>query len=127
MRFGRQEILIVEPDEATARTYERILRSHYRVRTTSNAAEGLREIESSRPDAVIAALRMPGVDGLEFLRRLRARDDRRTLPVAIVTGDYSVEITLRLQLKQLGAEVRFKPLWTTDLMTLIEGLLAGPQ
>jgi CheY-like chemotaxis protein len=50
------------------------------------------------------------VDGLEFLRRLRARDDSRSTPVAIVTGDYFLDDTIPAQLRDLGAEVRFKSL-----------------
>jgi DNA-binding response OmpR family regulator len=119
-------ILLVEHDEATLATYARMLRLEgYQVKTALTAEDGLREVESSRPDAIIADLHMPGMNGLEFLRRLRAHDDTRTTPAAIVTGDYFADDTIPGQLRELGAEVRFKPLWLEELVTLVQCLLTG--
>jgi two-component system response regulator PrrA len=119
-----QHILIVEHDELTTATYARMLRLEgYQVWTAVSAEDGLRAVESSHPDAIIVDFRMPGIDGLEFLRRLRARSDTRRTPVAIVTGDYFLDDTIPAELRELGAEVRFKPLWLEDLATLVHGLL----
>jgi CheY-like chemotaxis protein len=68
-------------------------------------------------------LRMPLIDGLGFLRRLRAGDGHRHTPVAIVTGDYFLDDTVATQLRELGATVRFKPLWLEDLVSLTRRLL----
>ena len=119
-----QHILIVEHDELTTATYARMLRIEgYQVQTALTAEEGLREIELSHPDAIIVDFRMPGIDGLEFLRRLRAREDSRSTPVAIVTGDYFLEDEVSDELRSLGAELRFKPLWLEDLVGLARNLL----
>jgi DNA-binding response OmpR family regulator len=119
-----QHVLIVEHDELTTATYARMLRLEgYQVHTALSAEDGLRDIESQHPDAIIVDFRMPGIDGLEFLRRLRARDATRTTPVAIVTGDYFLDDTIPTQLRELGAEIRFKPLWLEDLGTLVRDLL----
>jgi DNA-binding response OmpR family regulator len=121
-----QHILIVEHDEGTIATYARMLRLEgYQIQTALSAEDGLREVEASHPDAIIMDFRMPGIDGLEFLRRLRARDDTRSTPVAIVTGDYFLDDTIPAQLRELGAEVRFKPLWLEDLAALVHGLLTS--
>ena len=66
---------------------------------------------------------MPLVDGLGFLRRLRAHDEQRLVPVAIVTGDYFLDDAVSRELRGLGAEVRFKPLWLEDLLALARNLL----
>jgi DNA-binding response OmpR family regulator len=117
-------VLIVEHDELTTATYARMLRLEgYQVQTAVSAEDGLRAAESSHLDAIIVDFRLPGMDGLEFLRRLRARRDTRRTPVAIVTGDYFLDDTIPAELRELGAEVRFKPLWLEDLVTLIRGLL----
>ena len=87
------------------------------------AENGLREAEQSHPDAIILDLRMPLIDGLGFLRRLRAQHDQRTIPVAIVTGDYFLDDTVSNELHELGAELRFKPLWLEDLVGLARNLL----
>jgi len=63
------------------------------------------------------------VDGLGFLRQLRAKDELGKMPVAIVTGDYFLDDAVSKELKGLGAEVRFKPLWLEDLLALARNLL----
>ncbi|HZT77935.1 MAG TPA: response regulator [Vicinamibacterales bacterium] len=118
------KILIVDDDEGVTQTFARMLRLEgYQVRTAVNAENGLREAEQSRPDAIILDLRMPLLDGLGFLRRLRASDDQRSTPVAIVTGDYFLDDAVSTELRELGAELRFKPLWLEDLVGLARNLL----
>ena len=118
------KILIVDDDEGVTQTFARMLRLEgYQVRTAINAENGLREAEDCHPDAIILDLRMPLVDGLGFLRRLRAHDEQRLVPVAIVTGDYFLDDAVSTELRELGAELRFKPLWLEDLVGLARNLL----
>ena len=118
------KILIVDDDEGVTQTFARMLRLEgYQVQTAVSAETGLLEAEESRPDAIILDLRMPLVDGLGFLRRLRAQADQATTPVAIVTGDYFLDESVSNELQQLGAELRFKPLWLEDLVGLARNLL----
>ena len=118
------KILIVDDDEGVTQTFARMLRLEgYQVRTAVNAETGLREAEDGHPDAIILDLRMPLVDGLGFLRRLRAHDEQRLVPVAIVTGDYFLDDAVSSELHELGAELRFKPLWLEDLVGLARNLL----
>jgi two-component system response regulator PrrA len=117
-------ILIVDDDEGVTQTFARMLRLEgFKVRTALNAQTGLREAEECHPDAIILDLRMPLIDGLGFLRRLR--EDTRNLrtPVAIVTGDYFLDDAMSTELRELGAELRFKPLWLEDLVKLARNLL----
>src|SRR5262245_58373545 len=96
------KILIVDDDEGVTQTFARMLRLEgYQVRTAVSAETGLREARDSRPDAIILDLRMPLVDGLGFLRRLRAHDEQRTKPVAIVNGAYFVDEDVASELKRL--------------------------
>jgi DNA-binding response OmpR family regulator len=118
------KILIVDDDEGVTQTFARMLRLEgYHVRTAVTAELGLREAQASQPDAIILDLRMPLVDGLGFLRALRAHNDQRTTPVAIVTGDYFLDDAVSAELRELGAELRFKPLWLEDLVGLARNLL----
>ena len=120
------KILIVDDDEGVTQTFARMLRLEgYQVRTAINAESGLQVAEESHPDAIILDLRMPIVDGLGFLRRLRERDTQRTTPVAIVTGDYFLEDNVSRELRALGAELRFKPMWLEDLVGLARNLLGA--
>jgi DNA-binding response OmpR family regulator len=118
------KILIVDDDEGVTQTFARMLRLEgYQVRTAINAELGLREAADSQPDAIILDLRMPLVDGLGFLRQLRQRQEHGTTPVAIVTGDYFLDDSVSAELRDLGAELRFKPLWLEDLVGLARNLL----
>ncbi len=117
-------ILIVDDDEAVTETFARMLRMEgFTVRTAINAETGLNEASRHQPDAIILDMRMPLVDGLGFLRRLRAAEGQRRTPVAIVTGDYFLDDQVSAELRQLGAELKFKPLWLEDLVGLARTLL----
>jgi DNA-binding response OmpR family regulator len=119
-----ETILIVDDDEGVTQTFARMLKLEgYQVRTAENAESGLREAARVRPDAIILDLRMPLIDGLGFLRRLRSSDEPRPTPVAIVTGDYFLSDSVSIELKALGAELTFKPLWLDELVALARTLL----
>jgi DNA-binding response OmpR family regulator len=121
---GHSTILIVDDDEGVTQTFARMLKLEgFQVRTAINAESGLKVANESQPNAIILDLRMPLVDGLGFLRRLRSQHDQRTTPVAIVTGDYFLEDAVANELRELGAELRFKPLWLEDLVGLAHNLL----
>lgn len=117
-------LLIVDDDDATRETFSRILRLEgYEVRSATNAESGLREIESGYPDAVILDLRMPFINGLGLLYRLRAVQPHRQTPVVVVTGDQCLDDSVLAELRDLGADVRFKPLWFEDLVDVARSLL----
>jgi two-component system, OmpR family, response regulator len=116
-------ILIVDDDEGVTQTFARMLKLEgFEVRTAITAETGLRVASESQPNAIILDLRMPLVDGLGFLRQLRAQE-RQSTPVAIVTGDYFLDDSVANELRELGAELRFKPLWLEDLVGLARNLL----
>lgn len=119
-----ETILIVDDDEGVTQTFARMLRMEgYLVRTAMSAETALRDASEYPPDAIILDLRMPLVDGLGFLRRLRSRDAQRDTPVAVVTGDYFLDDTVSSELRELGAELKYKPLWLEDLVGLARTLL----
>ena len=121
---GVRTILIVDDDPSVTETFERMLRLEgYNVVTALSAEAGLSQAEKSNPHAIILDLRMPLVDGLQFLRSLRSREALARMPVAIVTGDYFLDDAVSRELRGLGADVRFKPLWLEDLVALARNLL----
>jgi DNA-binding response OmpR family regulator len=118
------KILIVDDDEGVTQTFARMLRLEgYQVRTALTAEAGLEEARTGRPDAIILDLRMPILDGLGFLRRLRESPGQLRTPVAIVTADYFLDETISSELRDLGAELRFKPMWLDDLVGLARNLV----
>jgi len=117
-------ILIVEDDPGALETFERILTTHgYGVRVAPDAESGLQEVANAEPAAVLVDLHLPLVDGVEFLRQVRAETPHAELPVAVVTGDYFVDEQVERELQGLGARMHYKPLWEDDLLKLVHDLL----
>jgi two-component system, OmpR family, response regulator len=120
-------VLIVDDDAATADSFSRTLRLEgYEVWAGLSAEEGLTLAQTHQPHAIVLDLRMPLTSGLQFLRAIRAIDGLTTTPVAIVTGDYGLDDEVRDEIKALGAELRFKPIWIEELVTLARELLRVP-
>jgi len=123
----RPTILVVDDDRAVVDTFAKALqREGFNVRTAANAEHGLREATMNGADAIILDLRMPLINGLGFLYRLRTRDEHRHTPVAIVTGAI-VDDAMQAELDELGAELRFKPLWLEDVVELARQLVTRTQ
>lgn len=117
-------ILVVDDDRTVTETFATALhREGFNVRTAMNAENGLREATSSHADAIILDLRMPLINGLGFLYRLRTSDEHRKTPVAIVTGAV-VDDSMQAELSELGAELRFKPIWLEDVVELAHQLVS---
>jgi DNA-binding response OmpR family regulator len=122
--MSTRSILVVDDDPAVIETFALMLQLEgFDVCTAGGAEDGLRQALARRMDAIILDLRMPLVDGLEFLRRLRAGVHAYDTPVAIVTGDYLIDETVIDTARDLGATIKFKPLWVDDLVTVTRDLL----
>ena len=122
------KVLIIDDDVAVTQTFASMLRLEgHEVRTALDAEAGLNQARIEHPDAIIVDLRMPLINGLGFLYRLRADERYQETPVAIVTGDYTVDDSLSRELEELGARLHFKPLWLEDLVDLTHGLLGADR
>ena len=97
----------------------------FEVHTALDASSGLALADAIRPQAIILDMRMPLINGIQFLRQVRARPNLAGIPVAIVTGDYFLSDALQQELTSLGASLRFKPLWLEDLVELAQSLIPG--
>ncbi|GAA5047091.1 DNA-binding response OmpR family regulator [Thermocatellispora tengchongensis] len=77
-------ILLIEDDPLVRRGLQLALRGHgHDVRTADTGEDGLREVRSSAPDLVVLDLMLPGIDGVEVCRRVRAAG---AVPVIILTA-----------------------------------------
>jgi len=121
--FGKQPtVLVVDDDDEVRTTFDRWLSAEgYAVRTAPNGEAALRDAADA--DAVIADLRMPVLDGMEFLRALRSRGV--LVPVAIITGDYLIDEAVVAEINRLQTRIVFKPLWLDELTLLTRDLIAG--
>lgn len=123
-------VLVVDDDEGVTQTFAQILRLEgYEVRTANNAVDALLEFGIFDPDAILLDVRMPMVNGFGFLYRLRSLATGRNVPVALITADYLLDDDASNELRDLGAQLWLKPLWSEDLVGLTDALLgrAAPR
>jgi DNA-binding response OmpR family regulator len=116
-------VLIVDDHVALARGFAMALESAGYVTSTANTAEdGLRLAVEQTPDAIILDLRMPFINGVGFLYRLRMSPPHATTPVLVLTGA-GVNDETRSELAELKAVLRFKPLGLNELIDEVSSLL----
>ena len=114
-------ILIVEDEHAVARGIEYALQQEgYTVALARSGEEGLEMAVSQAPDLVILDVRLPGIDGFEVLRRLRAASSKA--PVLMLTArDDEVDKVIGLE---LGADdYMTKPYGLRELLSRVKALL----
>jgi DNA-binding NtrC family response regulator len=80
-------VLIVEDEAGLRRTLAEIFAARgFHVVEAADGVEGLEQVERSAPLLVFTDWKMPRMDGIEFLRELRARPQHRDTPVVVITA-----------------------------------------
>ena len=103
----RATIVLIEDDATLGDAFASVLRAAgYEAWVTATADEGLEKVRMVRPSAIIVDFRMPLVNGLGFLYRLRAAERDQRTPVAVVTGDTSRDDDVKAQGKEAAHAVR---------------------
>lgn len=115
---GARTILIVDDEARLCQVLQAKFKElDYRVRIAADGLEAFRRMAEVRPDLIILDLRMVGMDGLDFLRKLR-QDDATTK--VIVVSAYPDEI-VNLHTENLKIEGFFdKPFPLEDLLEQVE-------
>lgn len=101
---GVVRVLVVDDDALQLRAIQRATRSHKHVEllTADNAIDALLHVGASRPDVVIMDIFMPGLDGLEACRRIKANPETRDVEVLLASAGMSPELETRA--RAAGAE-----------------------
>jgi two-component system response regulator MtrA len=120
----RRLVLIADDDEdILALVRATIERSGHEVMAVADGAAALSAMAERRPDLAVLDIAMPELDGLEVLRRLRADDEMRDLPVILLTAQAQAADVERGFATGASAYVR-KPFSPRDLATRVGDLLA---
>ncbi|MFI0506464.1 response regulator transcription factor [Streptomyces albogriseolus] len=114
-------VLLAEDDRAIRNALERALTLEgYRVTAVADGVEALAQAHSSRPDVLVLDVMMPGIDGLQVCRVLRAEGDRT--PVLILTA--LVETADRIAGLDAGADdYVVKPFDVEEVFARLRALL----
>ena len=95
------KILIIEDDKGTVGVIKNILvGQHYEVITAFDGKEGLKKVKSEDPDLIVLDIRMPAMNGYEFICTLRAEkgsSDKSMVPVIVLTAKEEMEEVFKLE------------------------------
>ncbi len=118
-----RKILIVEDERDILELVTHYLEKEgYRVRSAADGPAGLSAARAERPDVIILDLMLPGMDGLELCRKLRADPGSGVVPVIMLTA--KAEETDRIVGLELGADDYLtKPFSPKELVARVKALL----
>ncbi|MEW6489477.1 MAG: sigma-54 dependent transcriptional regulator [Thermodesulfobacteriota bacterium] len=116
-----KRILVIDDEEALCRMVDAILSdSGYEVTTRTRSTEAVEAFEAGRFDLLITDVKMPGMDGLEVLQRVKAADP--SLPVIVVTAHATVEMSIAA-LRKGAYDMLTKPFEPEELLYRIRNAL----
>jgi DNA-binding response OmpR family regulator len=118
---ARKSVLVIDDDLPIRGMLAAALRQKgFQVLLAGDGAEGQRALSIHHPDIVLLDLAMPGVNGWDFLQRLRETGHVGRVPVVVISAHLGVQPEALLQMGV--AAILPKPFNLPDLMTLIEHL-----
>ena len=119
------KILLVEDNEMNRDMLSRRLeRRGYEVIVAVDGEEGVARAKAEAPDVVLMDLSLPGIDGWEAARQLKAADATRSIPVLALTA-HAMAGDREKALEAGCDEFDTKPVDLPRLVDKIEGLLGG--
>ena len=122
-----KRILLVEDNEANRDMLSRRLRrGGYDVTTAHDGNAAIGEALSSPPDVILMDLDLPGIDGCEATRRIRAALGRRRVPVIVVSA-HALESDLARARAAGCDDFDTKPIDFARLVAKIERALEGAR
>ncbi len=86
MHGPRQTILIIDDTPVNIRILSELLVDDYEILFSTSGTDGLQRAHIERPDLILLDIMMPGMDGYEVCRRLKADPALETIPVIFVTA-----------------------------------------
>jgi len=116
-------ILLIDDDKLVLRAITKFLVSTgYNVESANSAEEALQKIKDLKLDLVITDVKMPGVDGIETIKKIRAfykNSDKPSIPEIIITG--YMDADAEKEAKELGIkDYVYKPFAINDFIKVIE-------
>lgn len=116
-------VLLVDDDREIARGASiRLRAAGYDVRTAYDGEQGLTAVLADHPDAIVADLRMPCMDGLTMLNELRNRPEGRSIAVVVLSA--SIQEDTRRRIHEMGLRhIVEKPYRPDELIRAVEAAL----
>ena len=124
-----KKVLVIEDDPIMGHVCQRLLTKHgFAVEVATDGAKGLERVAAFLPDAVLLDVMMPKTNGIEVLKKLRAQEQFRSLPVIVFTNacvPVMIEQVAKAGATHILDKAKFNPV---AIMELLRGLLdVGPE
>jgi len=120
-----KKIMLVEDNADNRLLMQAILSDYFLLTAYESGSDALEALEKQRPDLVLLDISLPGIDGLEVIRRIRKRPYLADLPVIALTAHAMVGDRERFMSQGFDAYVS-KPIVDEDhLMEAIDRLLGA--
>jgi CheY-like chemotaxis protein len=87
----RKSILVVDDDDEMRAALTALLSCTYGVTVAVDGIDGCEKAIERQPDLIIADVRMPRLDGVAMIRRIRESESLRSVPVIFLTGQMSAQ------------------------------------
>src|SRR6476620_9707940 len=128
--MGRIKVLVVDDEYYSRKVIRTLLMAVGvdQIQEASNGVSGLEAIQAHSPDIVLLDWEMPGMDGAEFMRKVRSPETfpNPGVPIIMLTGHG--ERSRVMEAVNLGVhEFLLKPVSSTALLTRILGVLTTPR
>ncbi len=120
-------VLIVEDDRVSQKMARDALRAAgYETDEVGSGELALQKVAEGAPDLIVMDIRLPGIDGLETTRRLKADNVTAAIPIVAVTAHAMPED--ESMIREAGCVAYMpKPLRFSALLGVVRDLLAGRQ
>jgi len=119
---ARRSVLVVDDEPTIAEVVSRYLeRAGYRTQVAADGVEALAAVASDRPDLVVLDLMLPGIDGLEVMRRMREQGSDRIATILLTAKGEESDRVVGLR---LGADdYVVKPFSPAELVARVDAVL----
>jgi len=88
-------VLIIDDDGFILKTLTRMLSPHFEVMTAKDGVEAFEQLEQKTPSLIVLDVEMPGENGYEVCRKIKAHDTYGNIPVIFLSGNDSLEERVR--------------------------------
>ena len=121
--MANELILVVEDNDKNRKLVRDVLTfKGYEIIEAETGEEGVRLAQERHPSLVLMDIRLPGIDGIEALRQLRAEAATREIPIMAMTA--SVMTADRQKITDAGFDAfQSKPLKVSDFVAAVERIL----
>ncbi|MGJ0492070.1 response regulator [Methylobacter sp.] len=123
------KILVIDDDPAVRGAFKLILENdNFSVREAENGLQGIEMTLAERPDLIFLDLRMPGIDGVETLRRLKAIDEALNIYIVTAFASEYMEQLKDIHEEGFQFELASKPLSSEQIRNIAQiARNASPQ